>query len=60
MKSRSEQWSLEDPFDDDGEPVVVCPECEGTGRSDELIEDEDDSEIFGDCKFCCGFGRLDW
>lgn len=49
-------------IDDDGEEVVVCDECEGTGHSEEP-EVEDDGEETGrmaDCPVCSGFGRLDW
>jgi len=61
------RWSLEHPFDEQGEPVVVCPECEGTGKGDgeEFDPDFDPLEAEDEgpsayCSVCCGFGRLDW
>ncbi len=51
---------------EDGEMGAWCPECEGSGCSEQERIDYDtpvnhrgnpDCE---DCPVCCGFGRLDW
>lgn len=60
MVSSGPRWSLEDPYDEAGNPVVVCPECEGTGRgeAETFFTEEEDGDPH--CGVCCGFGRLDW
>lgn len=52
----------------DGELIAVCPECDGSGKSNDFpmtplfedYSDPDDTPAPPDCGVCCGFGRLDW
>lgn len=46
--------------DEDGELIAVCPECEGTGKSDNVGFGRGGFERRLECAVCCGFGRLDW
>lgn len=57
------RWQ-EGDIDEDGDEVVVCMECDGTGKGDYVsaddLEPDDEDGIREDCPVCCGFGRLDW
>lgn len=49
-------------IDEDGDEVIVCTECDGTGDGEEFeLDDEGDETATREpCPVCCGFGRLDW